>query len=115
MVRQRRLGREDLLHRLPRLASLRAIRSLLAAVAASRPGRPCLLGWRQPWRGRIQLPTAKDRVSVMLPAYAELCWDDGPPIWCFLIPDAGTVPLGAHRPTIDRLTALRHERGGSLP
>ena len=44
-------------------------------------------------RWRFRPPTAKSLVTIKLSAYAELSWDDGPPVACFLAPEPGLLRL----------------------
>ena len=76
LARRARLRGLDLRSRLLRLPHLLALYQLLAALAAARPGRIDLLAWEQPWRRSFRRPTRKAMITVALPAYAALSWDD---------------------------------------
>lgn len=114
LVRQLHLRGHDLIALLPRLTQLGAIYDLLGALAACRPGRPGLLAWERPWRRRYRRPTAKAPVSVSLPAYAALSWDDGQGAY-LLLPDQGSFPLRLYRPALGHLVALRRGRYRTFP
>ena len=113
LARRCGLRRADLLRLLAGLPQLLATYALLAAVAASRPGRPDLLAWERPWRRRYQRPAAKHPSWVTLPAYAAVAWG-GAAAECLLVPDLATFPLRVYRPALARLVALR-ALGGALP
>ena len=110
LARRNRLRGADLLALLPGLPQLLATYELLAALAASRPGRPNLLAWERPWRRRYRRPTAKAPVTVTLPAYAALAWEDGAAPY-LLLPDLATVPLHVWRTALDHLLVLRDLEG----
>jgi hypothetical protein len=115
LVRRRRLGRAHLHGRLPGVEHLLHAYVLLGALAAGRAGRARLLAWERPWRHTFRPPTGGAAVSVVLPAYAELAWEDGAARAFLLVPDPGTVPIAAYAPTLDRLLRLRHVERGALP
>jgi hypothetical protein len=98
----------------PGLPQLVASYELLMVLAGSRVGRPSVIAWERPWRRRYQPPTAKQPVSVQLPAGAVLSWGDTPTAY-FLLPDLGGAPVRAYRATLGRLLVLRHLAGGELP
>ncbi|HVC33233.1 MAG TPA: replication-relaxation family protein, partial [Chloroflexota bacterium] len=114
LARRNRLRTTDLLALLPGLPHILAAYELLGLLATSRPGRPNLLAWERPWRRRGERRGAKRSVSVSLPAYAALSWDDA---WgaFLLVPDLGTFPLRLYRHTLRRLLTLRQNLGDELP
>lgn len=114
LARRNRLRRADLLAQLPGLPQLLAVYDLLAALAAARPGPVNLLAWERPWRRRSRRPTAKQPITVVLPAYAALRWDEGADDY-LLLPDLATVPLAPYRPVLHHLLTLRGLQGGALP
>ena len=120
LARRLRLRRRDLLTAVAGLPQLAAAYTLLALVAASRPSPCVVVTWERPWRRRFRVPTAAGPVSVSLPAYASLRWDDprtaeGPPrAEVLLLPDLGLTPVAAHRPTIGRLLDWHTDRGQEL-
>ncbi len=104
----------DLLELLPGLPYLLAGYELLGLLAASRPGRPNLLAWERPWRRRFQRSTAKNPVSVTLPAAAALSWEDAAGAY-LLLPDLVTFPVRAYRAALNHLLVLRGLHDGALP
>jgi len=108
------LRANNLVALLPRLVQLVATYDLLGTLAASRPGRPCLLAWERPWRRRYRRPTAKAPVSVTLPAYAALSWDNGHGAY-LLLPDQGSFPLRLYRPVLGHMVGLRHGQYRTFP
>jgi hypothetical protein len=98
----------------PGLPQLVASYELLIMLAGSRFGRTSVIAWERPWRRRYQPPTAKQPVSVQLPAAAMLSWGDTPTDY-LLLPDLGSAPVRAYRATLGRLLVLRHLAGGELP
>ncbi len=86
----------DLLAAAPGLPQLVASYELLTVLAGSRCGRPSVIAWERPWRRRYQPPTAKQPVSVQLPAGAVLSWGDTPTAY-LLLPDLGGAPVRAYR------------------
>lgn len=115
LVRRNRLGGEDLLALVPGLRQLVATYELLGALARSRLGQTDLLAWERPWWRRFQRPTAKQPVTVEVPAYAALSWDGVGAGGYLLLPDRATFPLYAWRGMLFGLLALRSVQGGSLP
>ena len=115
LARHLRVTERDIAARLPGLPPLLAAYRLLATLAASRPGRPVLQEWEQPWRWRYPSPTGKTLLRVELPAYAELRWDGGPVESCLLVPDLGVTPLRVYRAALSRLLVLRGASGLELP
>jgi len=114
LARQNHLRGSDLLDLLPGLPQLAVCHELLAALAASRPGRPNLLAWERPWRRQFRRPAFKAPTRVELPAYAALSWE-GDAAAFLLIPDLATFPLRAYRGTLGRLLLLRSAQGGHFP
>ncbi|HVC31903.1 MAG TPA: replication-relaxation family protein [Chloroflexota bacterium] len=114
LARRNRLRTADLLALLPGLPHLLAAYELLGLLATSHPGRPNLLAWERPWRRRGERRGANRSVSVSLPAYAALSWDDE---WgaFLLVPDRGTFPLRLYRHTLRRLLIVRQILGDVLP
>lgn len=115
LARCNRLGRRDLLGLLPGLPQLVATYELLVALARSGGGRPNLLAWERPWRRRFSRPTAKAPVTVELPAYAALSWEEARTGAYLLIPDLGSCPLRAYKPALTGLLALRTAWRGDFP
>ncbi|MGE3599182.1 MAG: replication-relaxation family protein, partial [Dehalococcoidia bacterium] len=106
LARRNRLRDADLLALLPGLPQLLATYDLLAALAASRPGRPNLLAWERPWRRRYWRPMAKAPVTATLPAHAAFAWEEEAAS-CLMLPDLATFPLHVWRVALDRLLMLR--------
>ncbi|HEU4927323.1 MAG TPA: replication-relaxation family protein, partial [Vicinamibacterales bacterium] len=109
-----RLRGLDLRRRLLRLLHLLALYQMLAALADVRAGRIDLLAWEQPWRRSFRLPMRKAPVTVNLPAYAVLSWDDDAAEY-LLLPDLATFPLRAHGQTFRWLATLRRRVGSTFP
>lgn len=106
----------DLRAALDRLPSLLALYRLLAALAASRAGRPDLRAWARPWRATYPRLRAKRAGHVRLPGYAALAWGEQQTAAYLLLPDLGSVPLRASRRTIGQLLAYRAAPGeATLP
>lgn len=114
LARRLGVGQADLLNRLPSLPHLLDCYQLLGAVAAPRPGQPTLLAWQRPWRERFYRPTAKTPLTVRVPAYAALAWDEACAEY-LLIPDRGMLPVQAHRHLLAQLLLLRQAQDGDLP
>jgi hypothetical protein len=113
LVLRLKLRAADLLSRLPELPHLAASYELLATLAASGYGWPDLLVWTCPWRRRFYRPTAKAPVSVQVPAYAVLAWNDVGFNY-LLVPDLGTYLLRIYRPMLNHLLVLRRVNEGRL-
>jgi hypothetical protein len=114
LARQERLRGPDLRGRLLRLPHLIARYQLLAAIAAAGPGQVDLLAWEQPWRRSFRRPMRKAPVTVALPAYAAMSWDDDAAEY-LLLPDLATFPFRAHGQTFRWLAALRQLVGSTFP
>jgi len=114
LVHRLHLGGPHLRSFLPRLDHLVGLYDLLGALAACRAGPSALLAWERPWRGRYHRPTAKTPISVTVPAYAALSWDDEPGAF-FLVPDRGIIPLRLYRPLINQLFGLRRMEYTTFP
>lgn len=114
LVRRSRLRGADLLARVLALPHLLALYQLLAALAAARRGQIDLLAWEQPWRQTFRRPNRRSPITVEIPGYAALSWDDEV-AECFLVPDLATFTLRAHRQTLARLMVLRPLVGGAIP
>ena len=114
LARHNHLQGADLLGLQPGLPQVLAAYELLGALAASRPGPVRVLDWQRPWRRRYLRPTAKAPVTVTLPAYAALAWEDAA-AGCLLLPDLGITPLRLWRPALDHLFVLRRLQAGPSP
>lgn len=114
LVSQLHIGGRHLLAVLPQLEHLVAAYDLLGALAASRDGWPSLLAWERPYRRHYYRPTAKNPVSIKVPAYAALSWDGEPGAY-FLVPDRGVIPRRLYRPMIDHLFAMRRSDYRTFP
>jgi hypothetical protein len=110
VARRFRVRGEDLLGRLPDVPTLLASYRLLGALVMAGPGWPRLLSWQQPFRRRIQRPTAKAPSRLGLPACVSLAWDDQYASY-LLIPDLGTSHLRIYRPMLHQVHALRRAVG----
>jgi len=114
LVHQLHLAGAHLRSLLPHLDHLVGLYDLLSALVACRVGRPALLAWERPWRGRYHRPTAKTPISVTVPAYVALAWNDEPGTF-FLVPDRGAIPLRLYRPLINQLFELRQMEYTTFP
>ncbi len=113
MAQARRLRQGDLLRRLPRLPHDLALYRLLAAVAASEPNTPTLLGWQAPWQLSSQRRSATI-VTVRASAWACLRWGKVANDY-ILIADLGGFPLRRYWRLLQGLVEWRHVQGGVLP
>ncbi|MFN8482972.1 MAG: replication-relaxation family protein [Anaerolineae bacterium] len=113
LAQGRRLRRGDLLRRLPRLPHDLALYRLLAAVAASGPEPPTLVGWQAPWHLSYRR-RSESIVTVRTPARACLRWGDVEGEY-LLIADVGGVPLRRYQRLLRGLVEWRHVEGGALP
>jgi hypothetical protein len=114
LARRTRLCGPDLLALLPGLPHLLATYQLLVALAGVGSGQADLLAWENPWRRRIRRPTRKAAMTVELPAYVVLAWDDQAADFV-LVPDLATFPLRVYRPPLEQVLASRRMSGGSTP
>jgi len=117
LARRYHLRGADLVSLLPGLPYLMATYDLLAALADSGSVWPSWVGWRRPWRCRLQPLTARTPIPLSLPAYAAFSLDGETRHYC-LLPDVGDVPIQAYRPTLGYLYALQRveqSRGCDIP
>ncbi len=108
------LRRQDLISAQPGLPHLAACYELLGMLAASQEGKPDLVAWERPWRGRYLRRRSLGTGRVRLPAYAALAWGGGVGEYV-LLPDLGSCPLAAYRGRLLGLLEYRRSHSGRVP